>query len=159
MEMNGIKNGRISLFALAVLIMASLACGNSTATRTPESKKIAPTLSSKAAQPTYVLGLPMLTSGKSGASACQPPTGWSPIAVQAGDTLESLALTYNATVEALIQANCLASDNLIPGTIMYIPGIPPTEPSVQCGLQPVGPIIPFCRAIRCTALVSILTSR
>jgi hypothetical protein len=66
-------------------------------------------------------------------ASCPPPLGWSPIKIQAGDTLEGLAKVYNATMVALIQANCLVTEELIPGTILYVPGIPPTESPIHCG--------------------------
>lgn len=69
-------------------------------------------------------------------SSCPPPLGWSPVKIQADDTLDSLAQLYNATIEALIQANCLVTEELIPGTILYVPGIPPTESLIQCGPPP-----------------------
>ncbi len=67
---------------------------------------------------------------------CPPPPGWSPVTVQVGDTLDSLAQTYNTTPEALAAANCLSTTNLIPGMILYVPGAPPTEPPIQCGPYP-----------------------
>jgi len=69
-------------------------------------------------------------------ASCPPPSGWSPIKIQAGDTLEGLANQYNATTDALIQANCLVTEDLIPGTILYVPGTPPTESPIQCGPPP-----------------------
>lgn len=66
-------------------------------------------------------------------TSCPPPSGWSPIVIQAGDTLDSLALLYNAITEALFKANCLLTEALITGSILYVPGIPPTEPPIHCG--------------------------
>ena len=39
-------------------------------------------------------------------------------------------------MDALIEANCLGTEELIPGTILYVPGIPPTESPIQCGPPP-----------------------
>lgn len=52
---------------------------------------------------------------------CQPPTGWIPIAIQINDSLDSLALRYNVDKNQLRNANCLLSDNLISGTLLYVP--------------------------------------
>ena len=65
--------------------------------------------------------------------SCSPPVGWSPIKIQAGDTLDGIAQLYNATIEALILANCLGTEELITDTILYVPGLPPTESSIPCG--------------------------
>jgi LysM repeat protein len=64
---------------------------------------------------------------------CPPPDGWSPVTVQAGDSLEGLAEFYNTLPGTLAEANCLLTQDLIPGVVLYVPGIPPTEPPVQCG--------------------------
>ncbi len=79
------------------------------------------------------------------ATTCPAPQGWQPYMVQTGDTLESLAARYKTTAEELRQANCLVARSLLPGTILYLPPIPPTAtatliPSatpVPCG-PPVG---------------------
>ena len=64
---------------------------------------------------------------------CTPPAGWSPITIQPGDTLDSIAQAYQTTPEALIQANCLITSNLKVGTVLYVPGLPTTQPTIQCG--------------------------
>lgn len=68
---------------------------------------------------------------------CTPPEGWFPIEIQLGDTLSSLALQYNTTEENLIQGNCLPTDILLPGTILYVPPGIPTATSFSCQ-TPVG---------------------
>lgn len=57
---------------------------------------------------------------------CTPPKGWTAYVVQPGDTLESLAETYNTTVKKLMTANCLLTSDLIPGTLLYVPSMAPT---------------------------------
>ena len=69
-------------------------------------------------------------------SACNYPPGWSPVTVQPGDTLDSLADFYGTTPEELMAGNCLLTNNLIPDTILYVPVISPTEPVVECGPPP-----------------------
>lgn len=68
-------------------------------------------------------------------TSCPPPSGWSPFTVQPGDTLESIALTYNTTTKAIKQANCLVGNNLVAGTIIYVPGAPPPT-RIPCGPPP-----------------------
>jgi LysM repeat protein len=63
---------------------------------------------------------------------CPPPTNWLPYLVQPGDTLTLLAFKYNTTVDAVIQANCLLSNTLLPGSILYLPPAPTATP-IPCG--------------------------
>jgi LysM repeat protein len=56
--------------------------------------------------------------------SCQPPAGWIPLIVQLNDTLDSLALRYNIDKNLLRNGNCLLSDNLISGTLLYVPPAP-----------------------------------
>lgn len=64
-------------------------------------------------------------------TSCQPPAGWIGIAVQAGDTLDGLAARYRVSRDALKSGNCLVSETLIPGTILYVPPAP-TSTVVAC---------------------------
>jgi LysM repeat protein len=41
--------------------------------------------------------------------------------IQAGETLESIAARYRVSKDELRSANCLLSDNLVAGTILYAP--------------------------------------
>lgn len=69
--------------------------------------------------------------------SCQPPTGWIPIAIQLNDTLESLALKYNIDKNQLRTANCLLSDNLVTGSLLYVPP-KPTSTTAVCSAGAVG---------------------
>lgn len=53
--------------------------------------------------------------------ACQFPPDWTVITVNQGDTLESLAQTYQTTSEALIDGNCLLITKLTAGSQLYVP--------------------------------------
>jgi LysM repeat protein len=64
-------------------------------------------------------------------TSCQPPAGWIPITVQGGDTLDGLAARYRTTRELLKSGNCLPTESLLPGTIIYVPASP-TSTSVAC---------------------------
>lgn len=66
-------------------------------------------------------------------TSCLPPNGWSPIKIQPGDTLSSLAKLYGTTPKILSRGNCLTSQTLVPGAYLYVPGLPPTEPPIPCG--------------------------
>ncbi len=58
-------------------------------------------------------------------ASCLPPFGWIlQITIQAGDTLGSIAARYRVTKDELRSANCLLSDNLIPGSKLYVPPAP-----------------------------------
>jgi len=63
--------------------------------------------------------------------SCIPPTGWGQIIIRAGETLDSIALRYRASKDSLRSANCLLIDNLVAGTILYVPAVVPNTP-VAC---------------------------
>jgi LysM repeat protein len=65
-------------------------------------------------------------------TSCQPPVGWVAIGVQAGDTLESLAARYGTNKDILKSRNCLFTDSLITGTLLYVPGGVPTSTVLAC---------------------------
>lgn len=69
--------------------------------------------------------------------SCPSPAGWIPLVIQTGQTLEALARAYNISPEALMQANCLLTPTLIPGTVLYVPpGF--TATSLACSGAPAG---------------------
>lgn len=70
-------------------------------------------------------------------SSCPPPSNWTPIIIQPSDTLDGLASKYRVSKDALRSANCLLSDNLIAGTIFYVPPAPTSTP-VACSPGAVG---------------------
>jgi LysM repeat protein len=61
------------------------------------------------------------------------------IAVQAYDTLDSLALAYRVSVSDLQKANCLVSTELAAGSFLYVPPLP-TSTRPACG-APAGWVI------------------
>ena len=63
---------------------------------------------------------------------CPPPIGWLVYIVQPGDTLDLLVFRYNTTSAAIIQANCLLSTTILPGSILYLPPVPTATP-IPCG--------------------------
>jgi LysM repeat protein len=64
------------------------------------------------------------------ASSCNVPAGWTGYVVQPGDTLFRLATKTNTTVEELMQANCLASNQINAGTRLYLPFVPPIDTQI-----------------------------
>jgi LysM repeat protein len=72
-------------------------------------------------------------------TSCPPPAGWLAISVSSSDTLASLATKYQTTSALLSQANCLASDTLLPNTLLYVPPAP-VQTTRPCG-APAGWII------------------
>lgn len=57
---------------------------------------------------------------------CPPPQNWVSYTVQAGDTLNTLAIRTNISIFDLQQANCLASSIIQPGQEIHLPFIPPS---------------------------------
>ena len=52
---------------------------------------------------------------------CLPPNGWVPYIVKEGDSIESLATKTNVTPQDIIDTNCLATNTILPESIIYIP--------------------------------------
>ena len=67
---------------------------------------------------------------------CPPPTGWIPTYVQAGETLAEIAVRHKATSDQVKTANCLFSNDVLIGSVLYVPPLP-TRTSVSCG-KPTG---------------------
>ncbi|NJN80391.1 MAG: LysM peptidoglycan-binding domain-containing protein [Anaerolineales bacterium] len=77
------------------------------------------------------------TNTVSASSSCQPPVGWIPIVIQLNDTLDTLSTRYRIDKNVLRNANCLVSDNLISGTLFFVPPAP-TSTFVACVPGAVG---------------------
>jgi LysM repeat protein len=77
--------------------------------------------------------MPSITDTTTPQTNCTAPGGWVTLLVQPGDTLKSLAEKYNSTEQALMDGNCLIVDTLIPGTLLFVPSLPPTAPIAPCG--------------------------
>jgi LysM repeat protein len=72
-------------------------------------------------------------------AACPPPAGWVPITVQQIDSLTTLSQMYKTSIDQLTRSNCLTSNILIAGSILYVPPLP-THTLIPCG-PPSGWII------------------
>ena len=101
-------------------------------TATPTSQALAFTTETIASAPTIS---PTSTQTIAPPTSCPPPSGWVAITVQPGETLLTLAARYKTTREQLLAANCLFSDNLPVGSILYVPPVPTNTP-VPCGPPP-----------------------
>jgi LysM repeat protein len=71
-------------------------------------------------------------------TTCIPPQGWVPTTLEPGETLESLALKYNTSVESIMQANCLVSADVPTGSIVYVPA-QATQPVTPIPTRKCGP--------------------
>ncbi|MCS7282792.1 MAG: LysM peptidoglycan-binding domain-containing protein [Anaerolineae bacterium] len=68
---------------------------------------------------------------------CAPPAGWLPYTVRRGDTLYGLAWRSGVSPLLIIQGNCLGTDFLQAGRVVYLPPtffVTPTR--VPCGPPP-----------------------
>jgi LysM repeat protein len=70
-------------------------------------------------------------------ASCPPPFGWGQIFIQAGETLDSIAIRYRTSRDELRRANCLLTDALVAGTVLYVPPVAPNTP-VACNPGAVG---------------------
>ena len=62
------------------------------------------------------------------------PEEWIAYVVVEGDTLADIAATFEASVELLVDINCLAGAAVTPGMLLYVPGS--TADEVTCGPPP-----------------------
>jgi len=129
----------LAMFSVALVIGGiSLALAESYVPEIPptptETPTLAPIFNSPTAQPivlpTQTLFIPSATVPPP--TTCPPPAGWVPITVDPGDDLAALALEYQSTVAQLSAANCLFSNDLPTGSIIYVPPVP-TKTTRPCG--------------------------
>jgi LysM repeat protein len=71
------------------------------------------------------------------ASSCQPPAGWRQIVLQGSDNLDVIAARYRISKEQLRAANCLLSDSLVAGSVLFVPPAP-TSTSASCSQGAAG---------------------
>lgn len=64
--------------------------------------------------------------------SCTPPAGWVPYTVRLGDTLFSLSRQSGVSLDEVREANCLSSDVLYPGSVLYLRTVP-VQPMPGCG--------------------------
>jgi LysM repeat protein len=78
-----------------------------------------------------VTSLPSITPPPTSAS-CVPPPGWAAVLVQSSDSLAMLAQAYQTSPTSIKNGNCLISDQLMSGSVLYLPALP-TATAVPCG--------------------------
>ena len=142
-----VLTGALAALTSIIIIAGSFAVATTESrTTTAQIEMSTPTLTSfpthiilvtqRPGEPTYTPSpspFPSLTPTTTTADlACLPLAGWSEILLQPGDTLESLAQTYDTSPKTLKNANCLVGTSLIPGTIFFVPGAPPPT-DIPCG--------------------------
>ncbi|MBX3037999.1 MAG: LysM peptidoglycan-binding domain-containing protein [Anaerolineales bacterium] len=88
--------------------------------------------------------------------SCPQPAGWIAYTIQANDTLDSLAQRYRIDKNILRSSNCLVSDNLIPGTLFFVPPAP-TSTAAVCSAGAVGWVKSYV-VIRGDTMYSIATN-
>jgi LysM repeat protein len=71
--------------------------------------------------------VPSITSTEMVPTNCPPPRGWQQYVVPSGLNLDELARTHGITVDRLMEANCLVSQDLMPDIILYVPPLKPTH--------------------------------
>ncbi|MBK6768986.1 MAG: LysM peptidoglycan-binding domain-containing protein [Ardenticatenales bacterium] len=76
-----------------------------------------------------------------GAADCGRPPGWVEYTVQPGDTLSLLAQRSTVDVATLMRANCLASDAIFAGRLLYLARFP-SKPYTQGAWPPPYPVKP-----------------
>jgi membrane protease YdiL (CAAX protease family)/LysM repeat protein len=58
---------------------------------------------------------------------CAAPAGWVPYEIRQGDTLASVSRAHGTSKEELRLANCLESNEVAVGQVLYVPYLPPTQ--------------------------------
>lgn len=118
---------------LLVLSALSLATAEGLKENVPQAPQ--PTVTIYVETPGQIMNTPLPTETSTPEpppTNCPPPAGWEPYFIVNGDTLEGLALRHQTSTQMIIQANCLLSASLLPGTVLYLPALPtatqqPTE--------------------------------
>ncbi len=106
-------------------------------TNTPETVSAEPgvMISPTPQSPGTVTATPTLVE----VDGCPPPADWVTIRVKRGDTLQALASAYGIDHDTLKQNNCLEIDDLLPGSVLFVPriGVTPSPTPTESGLQAV----------------------
>ncbi len=103
----------------------ALPSATSTATRTPFPAHSATATTTRTTTPTRTP-----TPEAAAEEACQPPLDWKAYRVQRGDTLWFLSRLVGLRASKLRQANCLATNQLFVGQVIYLPWRPAVSASL-----------------------------
>lgn len=63
-------------------------------------------------------------------SSCQYPSNWVRVTIQTNDTIDNIAARYRVSKDELKRGNCLISDSLFSGTVLYVPLVPTSTMAV-----------------------------
>jgi len=136
----------IALASLVIVIgIASLAMVQDGINILPRSDDASatPTLVSDSTKPTDTTG--PVDSAQSATPpstyTCATPEGWMPIIIMPDQTLDDIASMYKTSPEMLQEGNCLEGDEILAGTILFVPMTAQTsQSSAPCG-PPAGWVI------------------
>ncbi len=129
---SGLAVGGLSLLLVFGALSLSLIEGASTGSLVPENTtKPAALNPQETSTATPVLPpariIPTLPAAP---TTCPPPANWKAYTLSGGDTLSTLSETYQISIQDIKKFNCLISDNLLPGTVIYLPPLTPTATQV-----------------------------
>jgi LysM repeat protein len=79
---------------------------------------------------------PSPTTAQPRSTSCQPPSGWRSYTVMAGDQLSAIAIDIGRPIQELMEANCMITPELIPGTLLYLPPPPTATLTATASLEP-----------------------
>ena len=127
--------GLVTALASSALVLGalSLASAEGILNYTPT-----PTITStpRPTQPGEMTDTPQPTPTSIPPTDCPPPPGWISYILQPGDTLDSLSILYNISVDQIMQANCLRSTDVKTGSNVYLPPLPTATPTATSPVVP-----------------------
>ncbi len=137
-DLNQLLLGALAALFSAVIIFGSMILaftegGQTLAmvfTPTSSPSPLPPVDTPRPGEPTFTpspTSLPSATPEPIVVENCPMPEGWVQIEVLPGDTLDGIARRYTTSPTVLQAGNCLQSSNLIPGTYLSVPSLPPTQ--------------------------------
>lgn len=135
--LSGLTTGGLALLLVFGALSLSLIEGVSSSSLVAENITKADTFNSQqsetsAATPLSPL-LRIIPTLPAAPTTCPPPANWEAYTLSSSDTLSKLSATYQISPQDIKIFNCLISDNLLPGTLIYLPPLLPT--ATQTPLQ------------------------
>lgn len=122
--------GFLSVLFSGAVVFGALSLGALEGTLTlPPTSTVRPTLPIPNLTPIGMVSSPTIvpfspTPLPATQTVCPPPPGWVVYVVRSGDTLSNLASQRSVTLEQILQANCLATQLILPDTQIYLPPQP-----------------------------------
>lgn len=133
--------GLLTALASTLIVIGALAFSMSEGGKIAPPKSPPPSTSTPAMiplQPTVTSQASLITATLSPTlpNTCAIPEKWVAYTIQSGDSLDQLAEKHKISTKALMKANCLISEELSPGTVLYLPPIQKETP-VSASATPV----------------------